>query len=245
MKSKFVTGLAATGLLMTLVMSAHAASLITNGDFETGTFNGWTTNSQAGSQGSLFVVPNNGGTSPDSGFAYQVNPTGGNFFAITDQGGPGSYSLTQSFTLGSASTVNFSFQFFANNQNNGTFNNGRDYTVVPNQNAEVDILKGGADPFTNSPSDIVAVLYGPGADPFSSNPNPWKTYSNILSLAAGTYQIRFAETDNQFFFQMGVDNVSVTTASAVPLPPALPLFATGLVGLGLLGWRRKKKAAAV
>jgi hypothetical protein len=28
-----------------------------------------------------------------------------------------------------------------------------------------------------------------------------------------------------------------------PLPPALPLFATGLAGLGLLGWRRKKKAA--
>ena len=28
----------------------------------------------------------------------------------------------------------------------------------------------------------------------------------------------------------------------VPLPTALPLFATGLVGLGLLGWRRKKRA---
>ena len=31
---------------------------------------------------------------------------------------------------------------------------------------------------------------------------------------------------------------------AVPLPGALPLFATGLAGLGLLGWRRKRKAAA-
>ena len=37
---------------------------------------------------------------------------------------------------------------------------------------------------------------------------------------------------------------SVTVSvSAVPIPAALPLFATGLVGLGLLGWRRKKKAA--
>jgi hypothetical protein len=30
--------------------------------------------------------------------------------------------------------------------------------------------------------------------------------------------------------------------SATPLPAALPLFATGLAGLGLLGWRRKRKA---
>ena len=34
------------------------------------------------------------------------------------------------------------------------------------------------------------------------------------------------------------------TVSSVPLPAALPLFATGLVGLGLLGCRRKRKAAA-
>jgi hypothetical protein len=32
--------------------------------------------------------------------------------------------------------------------------------------------------------------------------------------------------------------------SAVPLPSALPLFATGLAGLGLLGWRRKRKDIA-
>ena len=30
--------------------------------------------------------------------------------------------------------------------------------------------------------------------------------------------------------------------SQVPLPATLPLFASGLIGLGLLGWRRKKKA---
>jgi hypothetical protein len=31
------------------------------------------------------------------------------------------------------------------------------------------------------------------------------------------------------------------TASATPLPAALPLFATGLGALGLVGWRRKRK----
>jgi hypothetical protein len=35
------------------------------------------------------------------------------------------------------------------------------------------------------------------------------------------------------------------TLTATPLPAALPLFATGLGALGLLGWRRKRKAQAV
>ena len=36
----------------------------------------------------------------------------------------------------------------------------------------------------------------------------------------------------------------VTDTAVVPLPGALPLFATGLGALGLLAWRRKKKAGA-
>lgn len=38
------------------------------------------------------------------------------------------------------------------------------------------------------------------------------------------------------------DNLSITV-NQTPLPGALPLFATGLGALGLLGWRRKRKAA--
>jgi len=37
----------------------------------------------------------------------------------------------------------------------------------------------------------------------------------------------------------------VNPFSVLPLPAALPLFATGLGALGLLGWRRKRKAAAL
>jgi len=36
-----------------------------------------------------------------------------------------------------------------------------------------------------------------------------------------------------------------TSVSPTPLPAALPLFATGLGAMGLLGWRRKRKAAAI
>ena len=80
--------------------------------------------------------------------------------------------------------MTIAFQMFANNQAGVILNNGRDYSNGPNQNAEVDLLLGGADPFTNAAADIVSTLYGPGSDNLSTNPNPWGTYASTLSLAA-------------------------------------------------------------
>jgi hypothetical protein len=62
---------------------------------------------------------------------------------------------------------------------------------------------------------------------------------NNINLAAGTYLL-----DN--YLESSVDpNYAVLFApvSSTPLPAALPLFAGGLSALGLLGWRRKRKAA--
>ncbi len=40
------------------------------------------------------------------------------------------------------------------------------------------------------------------------------------------------------------DTIASVCVSATPLPAALPLFATGIGMVGLLGWRRKRKNAA-
>jgi hypothetical protein len=230
----------ATVSFLAQISFAQAGELISNGGFETCDFTGWNANVELGSAGNLFVVLNNGGTSPLSGFPYQLNATGGNCFAITDQTGPGSYSLTQSFVVAPGTTdVTVSFQLFANDQDGGPFSTdpNRDFNTFPNQNAEVDILTGAANAFTVTPSDILATLYGPGADNLSGNPNPWTTYfADLGALAPGTYQIRFAETDNQFFFQMGVDNVSVF--ATVPEPATLSLLGLGLAGIGFARRRR-------
>ena len=51
--------------------------------------------------------------------------------------------------------------------------------------------------------------------------------------------------DVNFFDAQDWNIVPGTGMTATPLPAALPLFATGIGGLGLLGWRRKRKAQAV
>jgi hypothetical protein len=57
-------------------------------------------------------------------------------------------------------------------------------------------------------------------------------------LPAGTV-VDFNDLDDNSSFQIA------TMATTTPLPAALPLFGTVLGVGGLLGWRRKQKAAAI
>ena len=60
----------------------------------------------------------------------------------------------------------------------------------------------------------------------------------------GTYSTISWTNPNQEFWYAFTVGAPGGTVGAVPLPATLPLFATGLGALGLLGWRRKRKAAA-
>jgi hypothetical protein len=44
--------------------------------------------------------------------------------------------------------------------------------------------------------------------------------------------------------QPDLSSISIVNVQSTPLPAALPLFASGLGALGVLSWRRKRKAAA-
>ena len=47
------------------------------------------------------------------------------------------------------------------------------------------------------------------------------------------------------FVTLDPANLDKDTGTVTPLPATLPLFATGLGALGLLGWRRKRKPKAL
>jgi hypothetical protein len=66
----------------------------------------------------------------------------------------------------------------------------------------------------------------------------------LLSLGAGNYLQDFTGGSGGLIVSGPVTFTPVTDGTATPLPATLPLFATGLGALGLLGWRRKRKHAA-
>ena len=223
---------------------ALSQETLVNGNFETGDYTGWVTSVQPGSSGAL-SIDNPGTTTPLSGASTASNPSGGTYYSVTDQGGPGAYSLTQLFAVPLGITsLTLAFDMFANNYSD-TFINpaGLDYNAYPNQYARVDLLTSGADPFSTDPADVLATFFL-GADPQATNPNAWTSYNfDIFGLVTPgeSYQIRFAEVDNQFFFNQGVDNVSILAAvGAVPEPAtwAMMLFGFGAVGITIRRRRR-------
>jgi PEP-CTERM motif len=64
------------------------------------------------------------------------------------------------------------------------------------------------------------------------------------SLVAPPGAILVAEGTPFTFNNTNITASAVSDVDVVPLPGALPLLASGLGALGLLGWRRKRKAAA-
>lgn len=235
MKNKKLTLIA--GALMA-ISQAGAAELIVNGGFETGDFTGWATSVWAGSSGNLSV--DNDGSSPQNGFP-TAGPASGSFFAITDQNGPGAYALTQAFTVPSGSSVvTLSLSYFVNNQSGVVYNAGSldPFGAGPNQHATIDIL------------DITAGAFDSGVNLWTGevnqeNPDDWDNLTfDLTSIVTpgNSYLLRIGEVDNQLFFALGIDDVSII-AEGTPVPEVQTY--AGLLAIGMMGAEalRRRRAA--
>lgn len=237
-------GLVLATLLAVGVAPAGAAPLLLNGDFETGTFASWTVDN--GGSGNWFVdTP--GTTTPFSGHTTSAagGDPHGSWYAVSDQTGAGTHGLRQSFTVAAGSTVHLSFDMFVNNYDGTVGNTALDHTGGPVEHGRVDILTAGATAFDTGAGVVQNVYDGFDA---GANPHPFTHYDFDITAAVGgggTFQVRFAESDNQSFFNMGIDNVSIDAVSGVPEPASLVTLAIGVAGLMGYTWRRRKQTAPV
>jgi hypothetical protein len=207
-------------VVMLATLPVGAQELLTNGDFEAGAFTGWTVFDQVGGAGS-FYISTPGAVTPISALPTVGGPSNGAFYAVSDTGGPGAHALIQTFTVpASPGSVTLTFDMFVNNSGGAPVVDpaGLDYTATTNQHARVDILTAAAPPLDTG-AGVIANLYigadaGPAPDPFSSYLIDITPYVG----AGGTFQLRFAEVDNQGVLNQGVDNVSVAVLAAVEVP---------------------------
>lgn len=227
---KGITNLLSVGCFL-LFAGAANASLITNGDFETGDFSGWNTSQAGGS--SLFVAADPGDATLGS------SPTNDFYAFAGNQGGPSQNIFWQMFALPNAITgLSFSFDYAYDNFA-GFVNPDTDtlsHTGLPNQQFRVEILVGTALFDSVNPVDILfsAVQTAQG----SPDPQPWISFSQDIFSAVSAYQgqnliVRFAQVDNQGPFDMGFDNVSLVATTDIPEPASLVLLALGLAGIRL------------
>lgn len=205
------------------ISAAHAVptELVTNGDFETGTFAGWTNTGL----GSGFGYTINDGTPDPAGPGTPLGPIGGSFDAFSSQTGPAQNILSQIISLPNLfSSMTLSWDDRIRNFG-GVFSD-------PNQELRVSLFTAGGvligTVFSTDPGDALSQI-GPNSRSFD--------VTGLLSPYAGqNVELRLDQQDNLGFFNATFDNVSLTY---VPEPAALGLMGLGLLGLGVMRRRRR------
>ncbi|TMJ47581.1 MAG: PEP-CTERM sorting domain-containing protein [Alphaproteobacteria bacterium] len=243
-----VSTLAAVALGLAATSPVHAIPVIANGGFEAG-LTSWTKSDQLGSEGTFL---NQSGTSSPVNLDPVPPPPEGTMAAMTDAQGPGSHVLYQDF-VATADAAALRFALFIGNRANDFFTPtpaSLDFsTPALNQQARVDILKNTADPFSVAATDVLLNLYQTKAgDPLISGYNTITTdISALLAAHVGeTLRLRFAETDNVFAFQLGVDAVRIDPITA-PIPEPASMLLLGAALAVLAGCRvgaRSRRALA-
>jgi hypothetical protein len=88
------------------------------------------------------------------------------------------------------------------------------------------------------------VISCPSCGPGASNANPGPLAVAVID-SDGISIGDFLANTNGFFFSADDRSLGAQVISPRPIPAALPLFASGLGAIGLLGWWRKRKAQAI
>lgn len=199
----------AAGLVTALaVPSAATASIVTNGDFETGDLSGWQVDDfPSPAQGDWFTYTAGGAV---SFFA----PPQGTFAAATDQGSESREILHQDVTL-PAGLDAIQLSMFAYYSADAPISSPDtlDPAAPPNEQYRIDVMRPGAPLDSVSPGDILATVFRTATGAATSLPPTVKT-ADLSALAGQTVRLRFAVTVTEDILNAGVDAVAVNGLDA-------------------------------
>jgi hypothetical protein len=231
-------------LAIVCAVPAHA-TLLSNGGFESG-LTGWTVANQTGSEGDFF---SQSGTQSPVNMTPVPAPPEGSFAAMSDALGPGSHVLYQDFIVpANLPGAVVSFSLYINNAAPDFFapphldfaGTDPDPLLRLNQQVRVDLVDPAADVFSVAVGDVLQNLFQtlPG-DALVSGYNSYSVdVSTLLQTLQGqTVRLRFAEVDNVFTLNLGVDAVEVRV---VPEPSTWLLTIGAIAALGLAGRRHRR-----
>ncbi|MGN6203108.1 MAG: hypothetical protein ACTHNY_11980 [Solirubrobacterales bacterium] len=224
--------LAAAAVLLLAAASAPAATVV-NGDFESGTLNGWQVVADPSPEsGNWYAYSGTDNPFGEFGPGSVPPPPAGNYAAITSQGGPGTRILYQDVGLEAGWTHRLSLIVYYRseaplvNPSPDSLEAEGELAKNPNQQYRVDIIKPSAPIDSISSSDILATLFATKAgDPQELGPT--NLSADLSAFAGQTIRLRLAEVDNQAPFFAGVDSVSISSVAPPPPPPPSNVFSFG------------------
>jgi hypothetical protein len=214
----------AAALLGTAASAAADTQLLTNGDFETGTLEGWSTAEQTEGLAGWFAYSRK--EAEESG---AINPPpSGNFAArgLTPYSSADTSYLYQDIALPAASTDQLSIYLYYRSgtaiavPTPNTLFAAEAETAQANQQVRVDVLKANAPIESLSPNDILATVYASKVgDPTELAPTLLS--ADLTAFAGQTVRLRIATVTQGGGMLVGVDDASIESAP-IPAPPPPP-----------------------
>jgi hypothetical protein len=190
------------------------------------------------------VAPFGGPTGMLGPTGFTFGPNQGLSLPSTDIGSV--YNIEMTFSLTTTSGFRKLVDFKNQTSDNGLYNfsgqldyflfaAGSTVTIPANTLVTVDLSR-------NASGQVTGFVNGVQQFTFTDGTGD-ATTSTVLLFFVDDTQTSGTESSAGFVDRIQISDTPFSPTSPVPLPATLPLFASGLAGLGLLGWRRKKAAA--